>query len=97
MLKPEKISLIQFDTSIKSVTPIRNVTDLKRVEFIGRGGTDIRELLSWVNDNKPQVILVFSDGYFRTREQTGKSDYVWIIHNNPSFTTPKGKVIHYTI
>ena len=97
MLHPEKINLIQFDTTIKSVTPIRNITDLKRVKFIGRGGTDIRELLSWVSDNKPQVVLVFSDGYFRTREQTGKSDYVWIIHNNPSFTTPKGKVIHYTI
>ena len=98
MMQPEQITLIQFDTRIHHVDTIRNIPDLLQVQFHGRGGTSITCVMDWVNENKPQLLLLFSDGgfYFRERDTT-KVDTLWLIHNNPGWTAPYGKVIHYAI
>lgn len=95
MLKPKKIDLITFDTSIKSVETIRSVTDLMKVTFTGRGGTLIEPIIQWANEHKPQLMLVFTDGGFRFYGHTTKVPLTWLIHNNPGFTAPYGRVIHY--
>jgi predicted metal-dependent peptidase len=95
MMKPEKISLIQFDTVIKSVDVLKNTHDLSQVEFRGRGGTRIEPVIQWANENKPQLLLVFTDGEFRFRGLTTKANTVWLIHNNERFQAPFGKVINY--
>lgn len=97
MMKPEKITLIQFDTEIKSVDEVKNVHELMRVKFTGRGGTLINPVLDWVNENKPQLLLVFSDGgfYFYTTET--KVPVLWLIHDAPQFNAPFGKTIHYSM
>lgn len=97
MLKPDKITLIQFDTEIKSIDIIKSVSDLMRVSFTGRGGTEIGEIIDWVNANNPQVMLVFTDGHFRFRSHKTQHDVVWLIHGHPNFTAPYGKVIHYEV
>lgn len=97
MMKPEKITLIQFDHAIKSVDRIKNVNDLKNIKFTGRGGTDVREVFEWVNKNKPQVLMVFTDGEFHHPGLECNTDLVWLIHNNTAFTYQQGKVIHYDI
>lgn len=97
MMKPEKITLIQFDTEIKSVDEVRSVQELMRVRFTGRGGTLINPVLEWVNTNKPQLLLVFSDGDFYFYTQVTKVPVVWLIHDNAPWTAPFGKVIHYTM
>jgi predicted metal-dependent peptidase len=97
MMKPEKITLIQFDTEIQSVTQIRNVRELMAVNFIGRGGTSITPVLEWADINKPQLLLVFTDGYFRFYDQVTKVKTLWLINDNKTFTAPFGKVIHYSM
>lgn len=97
MMKPENISLIQFDTVIQSEDKIKNLFDLSKVKFQGRGGTDIRPVVAWANKNKPQVLLTFTDGDFRFYEEQIKNPSIWLIHENPGFTAPWGHVIHYTI
>lgn len=97
MLKPDKITLIQFDTEIKSVDIIKNVSDLMRVSFTGRGGTEIGEVVEWINTNKPQVTLIFTDGHFRFRSYETRHDVVWLIHGHPNFNAQFGKVIHYEV
>lgn len=97
MMKPSKISLIQFDTEIKSVTEIRTLRELSQVSFRGRGGTAIAPVLEWAEENKPQLLLVFSDGEFRFHGPQTRVNTIWLIHNTPQFTAPFGKVIHYTI
>lgn len=97
MMQPEKITLIQFDTSIKSVDVVKSIQDLMAVKFTGRGGTAIEPVLDWANENKPQLLMVFSDGEFRFNGTQTKSETLWLIHNNPRFFPPFGKVIHYTI
>lgn len=97
MMKPAKLTLIQFDHGIRAVDEIRNVQDLLRVKFTGRGGTNLTEVIEWTKKHKPQAMLVFTDGYFDMPALDTKTDIVWLIHDNTNFTAPKGKVIHYEI
>jgi predicted metal-dependent peptidase len=98
MMKPNKVSLIQFDTEIKSVDEIESIMDLMRVKFTGGGGTDIHPVLDWANANKPQLLLVFTDGEFGfAAEAHTKSDTLWIVHDDPNWKAPFGKVVHYSM
>ena len=97
MMKPEKITLIQFDTEIKSIDELRSIKDLMNVKFIGRGGTAIEPVLEWADKAKPQLLMVFTDGEFRFHRTESKGEKLWLIHNNAKFTAPYGKVIHYAI
>jgi predicted metal-dependent peptidase len=94
-LKPKKLSLIQFDAGIRSVDQVDSAEALMRLKFHGRGGTLIQPVLDWANEHKPKLLLIFSDGYFRHVPEKPKSNVLWLIHNNPGFTAPYGKVIHY--
>jgi len=97
MMKPETITIIQFDTEIKSVDKVHSMHDLMHVSFTGRGGTHIEPVLEWADKNKPQLLLVFTDGYFHFYGPETKAKTLWLIHDNPKFQAPFGKVIHYEV
>ena len=97
MMKPELITLIQFDTAIKAIDKVPDFSALSKVKFTGRGGTNIVPVLQWANENKPQLLLVFTDGEFNFYEQDTKVQTLWLIHENPHFKTKFGKVIHYEL
>ena len=99
MMKPETITLGQFDVGIRSVEKIKSINALRNIKFTGRGGTNISPVLNWIDTNKPQVILIFTDGEFRFPKGVTKpkSSVIWIIHNDPAFIAPFGKVIHYIL
>ena len=97
MMKPDKITLIQFDKIIKSVNEIGSIRDLMNVTFIGRGGTRIEPVMEWAAENKPKLLLIFTDGEFRFYQDDYKTNTVFLIHNHPRFKSPYGKVIHYEI
>lgn len=99
MLKPEKITLIAFDTEISNIQTITSSTNiLSEVKFTGGGGTEIDEVLAWADKTIPTVLLVFTDGYFDMPPNL-KPDYpiVWLINDNNDFTTEHGEVIHFNI
>lgn len=95
MCKPNKMTLGQFDTNLKSVDVIKSVNDLMQVKFTGRGGTKIEPVIQWANENKPQLLLVFSDGDFSFPAEKVQSTTVWLIHNNKGFSPAFGKTVHY--
>ena len=97
MMKPPKISLIQFDTEIKAVDSIVDLGGLNRVKFSGRGGTNINPVFEWAANNRPKLLLVFTDGYFKEPSETTKQDTLWLIHDNPNWKAPFGKAIHYQL
>ena len=97
MMKPDKLTLIQFDSVIKQVDQIKNVRDLMNVNFHGRGGTRIEPVMEWAKENKPKLLLVFTDGEFNFYSTDYKTNTVFLIHNNPRFKSPYGKIIHYEI
>lgn len=95
MMKPDKITLIQFDSALKAVDKVESLRELSKVKFTGRGGTRIEPVLNWVNENKPQLLLVFSDGEFSFHKVETKIPVIWLIHNRKKFKAPFGKIIHY--
>lgn len=98
MMKPDKITLIQFDTQLQHVNEVRSINELLSLQFTGRGGTYIEPVMQWAQEKTPQLLMVFSDGEFSMPAAKPKSSEVlWLIHNNASFTPPFGKTIHYKI
>lgn len=97
MLRPNKITLVQFDTAIKSVDAIHNIRELVNAKFTGRGGTNIDPVIKWAKEKKPQLLLIFSDGEFHSPHHTHTGPIIWLVYNNPHFTAPFGKVIRYEI
>ena len=97
MLKPAKMTLLQFNTAVRNVTPIKDFKKLASVEFKGRGGTRINPVMQWAEENKPKLLLVFSDGEFcqATIDPSRHTDVIWLVYDNPKFTAPFGKVVHY--
>lgn len=94
--KPDKLTLLPFDVKLRKEISIRNINELLQVKFTGRGGTKIAPVIQYAIDKKPQVMLVFSDGEFNFPDLRPKhTDFIWLIYNNPGFTAPFGKVIHY--
>lgn len=99
MMKPDNITLIQFDTAIKSVDKVKNINELSNLKFTGRGGTHVGQVFEWAEKNRPQLLMVFSDGEFSFSNITAPRgvETLWVIHNNKRFKPPFGKVIEYTI
>lgn len=94
--KPDNLKLLQFDTAIKSVDDIRSTRDLKSVQFKGRGGTSIEPVIEWATENKPHLLVIFTDGHFRNSLSDPGLPVVWIINDNPAYQAPWGKTIHFT-
>ena len=98
MMKPNKITLIQFDTQLQHIDQVKNVNELLKLKFTGRGGTDVHPVLEWAEEKKPQLLMIFSDGEFHMpTEKPKNSEVLWLIHNNKAFAGLFGKTIHYTI
>lgn len=95
MMKPDLITLLQFDTDIKSVHKVKSVRELSQVEFKGRGGTRVEPVFKWADDNKPQALLIFTDGGFHFYGPQTKVPTIWLIHDNKGFQAPFGDIVHY--
>jgi len=98
-LQPESISLLTFDTELSSPQDITSENDIDRLNFTGGGGTAIKPVIDWISDSRPRLVTIFTDGHFYPYKVKRRPDtnIVWIIHDNPSFTWPYGKVIHHRI
>lgn len=97
MLSPKRITLITFNTGITKVQEIQSLKELMNAQFVGRGGTKIHEVEDWIIQNKPALSLVFSDGGFHHTGKTVRQPVIWVVYDNPNFTAPYGKVVHYDI
>lgn len=98
MMRPRKITLILFNTRIVSVHEVKSFKELMAVQFKGRGGTRIDECLEWINDKKPTLSLVLSDGGFSFPDGVVcASPVFWVIYDDEDFTPPFGRTVHYAI
>lgn len=95
--RPQRLTLVQFDTRIIQVDEITSMADLMRVKFYGRGGTSIQPVYDWIREHTPTASLVFTDGYFRQVSGKLPTDLIWLIHNNRNFQGASGTTIHYDI
>jgi len=96
-LKPETTTVLDFDTSIKEIHKLEDGEDVRRIKFTGRGGTDVKEVLEWAEENKPNALVIFTDGYFYKHDIDPGIPVIWVIHSggHDTFTYPFGKIIEY--
>lgn len=100
MMKPERMTLLQFDIRLHTETRIKSIRELLACQFTGRGGTMVEPIMDWAEKHKPQVMLVFTDGGFHNPvgyTQQTQQRTLWLIHNNSNYTAPFGKTVHYEI
>lgn len=93
--KPTSLTLLQFDTEIRNNTTIHKPSDLKNTTFTGRGGTRIGPVIEWAAANRPNLLLIFTDGGFHNHSPDPKLPIIWMINDNPKWQAPWGKVIHF--
>lgn len=90
-----KVTLITFNTQISGIHHIKSYNDLLRVTFRGRGGTCCECIFDWMEKNKPDAAIVFTDGEFYWEREKLSTPLAWIINDNPDFQAKFGKAVHY--
>lgn len=95
-LNPELTRVIDFDTSIKAVHELDQFDDISKVNFTGRGGTNLQPVFDYYDKTEPVVLIVFSDLYCTPITEKPNYPVIWIVVDNPKAETHFGTVIHYS-
>ena len=83
--RPDGLTFITFDTQIRNIVEAKQLRDLHETEFHGRGGTNIDPIMQWAVDNAPNVLIVFTDGYYTPPTIKPKCPVIWVVYNNDNF------------
>ena len=95
VLTPEQMTVFGWDTQLNTIHTLDESQHLSEVEIKGGGGTNISPVLQWADTNKPNAIVIFTDGRFYTDSLDPKIPVFWIINGNPRWEYPFGTIIHY--
>lgn len=94
---PERMTLIQFDTSIRCTELIESNAVFDKLKAIGRGGTDLEPVREHIHKTKPTAAIIFSDLDCPPMEPLDfKIPIIWIVIGNPDVRPSFGTVIHLT-
>ena len=91
--KPKKLTVVQFDYSIRKIQDYSDEDIFEKVEVIGRGGTSLEEVEQYIRKYNPTCSIIFSDMYCDPMEKVD-TPVIFIVSDNKNWTSPFGKVIH---
>lgn len=94
-LAPVLTTIIDFDTSIKHTYKLTKDESIEGIEFSGYGGTDLRPVFDYYDEDVPTVLIVFSDLQCVPIQQDPGYPVIWVVVNNPTAKVNFGKMIHY--
>ena len=94
MLKPNAIHLTTFNRKLGPTVTLKTKKSFETLNILGKGGTRIGPVFQDIQEKKPMVSLIFTDGEFGMPEELPKTPLIWCIINTPDFEAPVGKVIH---
>lgn len=94
-LKPKEIEVIQFDAKIQAINKVKNINHLRCIDFIGGGGTDIKEVFDHFERHPTKGLIIITDGYLDTDLSMPRQPVLWAVFDNPYFTAPFGRTIHF--
>lgn len=92
--KPNKITIIPFDTQLREPIVITHHDTFPTLEFNGRGGTCLRPVREHILKNMPTAAIVFSDLWCEPMEPVKGVPLVWIVMDNPRAVVEEGIVAH---
>ena len=95
--KPDGVGVAQFDHILQATDKVANLSEFKKIQFKGGGGTNIKPVLDWFkNTSKGKALFVLTDGYFsHSKDLDPKKPVVWLIYGNPTWQPPFGKAIYF--
>jgi len=93
---PEKLTIIDFDTSIKKVYEFDKNEKLSGVEFSGWGGTDMWPVFDFYSGKRrPKVLIVFSDMYCDMSFPEPPFPVIWVCVDRANWKHDWGTTVHY--
>lgn len=93
-LNPSELRIIVFNTKIVDTFIFKEYEPMN-VTFKGHGGTCVREVVKYMEDNPAECNLIFTDGYFHKHDLSEvKTDVICCIYDNSSFNWDRAKTIY---
>ena len=93
VLNPEKLVVVQFDTTIQEVKEYSENTPFSNITLKGFGGTNYECIRQYILKHKPTVSIIFTDLWADPMQDVGRNELIWIVKDN-SDDAPQGKTIH---
>lgn len=94
IMAPELLTLLNFDTQVQDVFKLTQSDDVSKIQFHGRGGTNLYPVFEHFEKEKPQVLIVFSDLECSQIQDDPGYPVIWICVNNKHGKVNFGKLIH---
>jgi predicted metal-dependent peptidase len=92
---PEKLTVVQFDTTIKKVDVFTPNDRFDKLTVVGRGGTSLIKVREHIQETMPTAAIIFSDLYCPSMRKLDKPiPIIWVVVNNPTAQVEFGKIIH---
>lgn len=94
--KPRKLTVVQFDTSIRKVTEFKNGEKVYSIQIHGRGGTCLDCVSEYITEHGLKDVIVLSDLECTPMEKINTNVY-WVCFNNPNALVNFGELIHVNV
>lgn len=96
--KAKEFIVYIFDYGIKSKSTVKSIQDIKDIQFMGGGGTDIYHVFNDFKQHPTQALIIITDGYLNQhRLPKLQQPILWIVFDNPEFIPKQGKALHITL
>ena len=98
--QPETLTVCDFDTEIRHVHKLHRGDDARQIAFSGRGGTNMHPVFEHYTkaENKPKVLIVFSDMECAPITEDPGFPVVWVrLKTNYGFKPTFGTVIDFDV
>ena len=95
-VKPSYTRITTFDAEAHEDYTFEKETHvtLDDIKMSGGGGTSFEPTLELIKESQPEVIIVFSDGYFHVPDLSEVQGHIlWVIDGSKKFKPSKGRVI----
>ena len=92
--KPGKMTLVQFDTTIRKEVVYERGTRIKQMHVSGRGGTNLQCVREHIMENKPTIAVVLSDLECLPMDVVNGLEVMWVVFDNPHAEVNQGKLCH---
>jgi predicted metal-dependent peptidase len=94
-MNPDNLNIITFDTRLRDFHTFGRYEPITHMDFTGKGGTMISPVIDHMEETKPELAIIFTDGEFYAPDRHYNGNVLWLIYENPDFTAPFGRVIHF--
>ena len=100
MLNPKQMNVWSFDTELRSKTTLLEHDHVRDIHMRGYGGTAIGGVIEDIEDTKPEISIIFTDGYFSNVDYSkaaAASSVFFLIYDNERWDCPDSgiKTIHF--